>query len=263
MVEKAPEALSADQARWACTGDSFREEADPVPEELQTRAISALRFGVEAGPDFHLVAVGSSRVGMERYITWLLDEIIDSLPPCCDWCYVNNFDDPYAPIAIRLPTGRGRGFHDAMGEAIEDLRGDIQRAFSAESYQERRQSLIEHVARERDEAFARLEERARELGFTLIQSREGLVIVPVVDGEPINQQDFAKLPAEQREEMEKARTELAGDLERTMRRIREIDDEIRRELRDFDREVALEVIQHRLAPLREEYEEFEKILQYL
>ena len=100
--------LSAASARWECPATAFNVVPDAVPEELQERAVEAIRFGIEAGQDFHMVAVGDSTVDIHRYVKWLLTTAAADMPPCCDWCYVMNFQNPNQPQAFRLPTGRGR-----------------------------------------------------------------------------------------------------------------------------------------------------------
>ena len=257
------EGLPANQTRWTCPGDCFRMIADPVPEELQSRAIEALRFGVEAGADFHVIAVGSGRVEMDRYIGWLLNSTIEHLDPCCDWCYVMNFARPNQPRAIRLPSGKARGFKDAVEQAIEDLRADVTRAFEAEPYEERRRVLFEDFSQRRDAAFTTLQHQATEAGFALIQSPSGLVLVPTANGEPLQPQQFSELPEEEQERLNSARSELNAELERTLRAIRELESGARRALRDLDRSIAGDVVTLRFEPLRAAYVGNDSIISYL
>ncbi|CAN5804710.1 ATP-binding protein [soil metagenome] len=256
-------ALNANEIRWRCSSDHFKMTADPVPEELQARAIEALRFGVDAGSDFHVIAVGTSRVEMDRYISWLLNSTIVHLDPCCDWCYVMNFSEPNRPRAIQVPSGEARAFQQAVEQAIDDLRADIPRAFEAEPYEERRRLLFEQFSQRRDAAFEELQEKAAEAGFSLIQSPTGLGLVPVVDGEPMQPQQFSQLPKEEQDRLNSARSGLNAELERTLRIIREIETEARQTLRRLDRGIASEVVDHRFEELRNTYSENSAIIDYL
>ncbi len=256
-------ALNADQARWTCSSDCFQMIADPVPEELQKRAIEALRFGVDAGADFHMIAVGSSRVETDRYINWLLHSTIEHLEPCCDWCYVMNFQQPNLPRAVRLPSGEARAFKQAVEQAIDDLQAAIPDAFEAEPYEERRRMLLEEFSNRRDGAFEELQQRATAVGFALIQTPNGLGLVPVADGQPMQPQDFAQLPKEEQERLNAARSELNADLERTLRTVRELESEARGVLRELDQSIASEIVEHQLAPLRERYRENPPVISYL
>ena len=237
--------------------------ADPVPEELQKRAIDALRFGVEAGLDFHVIAVGSSRVEVDRYINWLLNSTVERMPPCCDWCYVMNFDQPERPVALEMQSGTARGFKDDIDQAVTDLRADIPRAFQSEPYEERRRIMFEDFTRRRDAAFETLQREAQARGFMLIQSPAGLAVVPMINGRPIQPQEFAQLPPEEQARLNEARSALGAELERTLRTIREIETEARDALRQLDEGIGREVVEHRFEELRAKYAENEGIQRYL
>lgn len=255
--------MNADQARWTCSRETFQMIADPVPEELQKRAIEALRFGVEAGPDFHVIAVGSNRVETDRYINWLLRSTIEHMDPCCDWCYVMNFREPNRPRAVRLPSGEARDFKESVEQAIDGLRGAIPDAFEAEAYQERRRMMLEEFSTRRDAAFEGLQSRATDAGFALIQTSGGLGLVPTANGQPMQPQDFTQLPKEEQERLNAARGELNAELERTLRAVRELEGEARSVLRDLDQSIASEIVSHQLAPLHQNYRENPAVVAYL
>lgn len=257
------ERLSASEARWTIEPNSFSMEPDGVPEELQPRAISALRFGLQLGEDFQLVAVGEPDVAIRRYVYWLLESAADEMPACCDWCYVMNFADQNKPLAMQFPTGEGRAFQQAMQSAIEGLQSDLPEAFQAEPYAERRDQMLATFSMQRDQAFEELQRRATERGFTLTQTPAGLAIVPVIDGEPVNPQQFNELDPETQQRFESAREELTHDLQQTMRRIREITDAARQAAEQFDRELAQEVLSHRFSNLRAEHADDDRIQSYL
>ncbi len=57
------------------------------------------------------------------------------------------------------------------------------------------------VQRQRQELFVSLAERARQAGFLLQGNFEGFFLVPLADGQPMNDEAFAALPAEERAEL--------------------------------------------------------------
>lgn len=255
--------LPAGEARWECPIGSFELTPDGVPEALQERAIEALRFGSRLGFDFHLLAVGPSEVGIELYLDWLLDQAARELPPCCDWCYVMNFANPNAPRVIRLPAAQGRIFKAAVEGAIADLRLDIPRTFEAEPYEHRRNAMLEHFSRQRDGAFAALQQRATELSFALMQTPAGINITPVRDQEPLTPEQFAELTDEERARFDAGRAELSAGLEQTMRAIRDLEYQVREALRMLDEGLAREVVEQRYAVLETTYAEYPAIVSYL
>jgi predicted ATP-dependent protease len=255
--------MNADQVRWTCSSEYFKMVADPVPEELQSRAIEALRFGVDAGADFHIIAVGNNRVEIDRYISWLLNSTIEHLDPCCDWCYVMNFEQPNRPRAIRVPSGEARIFQHAVEKVIEDLRSAIPDAFEAEPYEERRRLLVEEFSNQRDALFEGLQQRASAESFALIQAPAGLGLVPVADGQPMQPQDFAKLPKEDQDRLNTTRSKLGAELERTLRAVRELETEARARVRDLDRDIASGIVALQFESLLESYAENQAIISYL
>ncbi len=255
--------MNADQVRWTCSSERFKMVADPVPEELQSRAIEALRFGVAAGADFHVIAVGNNRVETDRYISWLLNSTIEHLDPCCDWCYVMNFEQPNRPRAIRVPSGEARAFQHAVEKVIEDLRTAIPDAFEAEPYEERRRLLLEDFSNRRDALFEGLQQRASAAGFALIQSPAGLGLVPLADGQPMQPQAFAQLPKEDQDRLNTARSELGADLERTLRAVRELETDARARVRDLDRDIASGIVALQFESLFESYADNQTIISYL
>ena len=74
----------------------------------QQRAVAALRFGlnmVDGG--FNIYAAGPPGIGKMTAVQAFIEELAQRRPTPSDWCYVNDFDDPYQPRALRLPPGRG------------------------------------------------------------------------------------------------------------------------------------------------------------
>jgi lon-related putative ATP-dependent protease len=255
--------LDAAEARWTCSLLSFELTPDSVPEALQERAIEAMRFGAQLGFDFHLLAVGPEAVGIEIYLDWLLDAAARAMPPCCDWCYVTNFENPNAPQAVRLPAGQGRIFKAAVESAIYDLRLDIPRAFEAEPYEHQRDAIIEGFSRQRDNAFATLQQRAAELNFGLVQTPQGITIVPLQAGQPIAPEDFAQLEPEARARFDESRGALGADLDQTMRAIRDLEYQVRQALRQLDEGIASAVVEQRFRSIEETYAEYPVIVGYL
>ncbi|MCI0442102.1 AAA family ATPase, partial [bacterium] len=97
--------LSYDQLRKIFSPESLKQSASQkAPEEQniigQKRAVAALRFGLGIqGDGFHIYVSGQHGTGRMTAVKMFLQQIArkQSKPP--DWCYVNNFEDPYKPKA--------------------------------------------------------------------------------------------------------------------------------------------------------------------
>jgi Cdc6-like AAA superfamily ATPase len=108
----------------------------------QERPIGAIRFGVKMDrPGYNIFALGPVGVGKYTVASRAIAERAAAEPPPPDWCYVNNFDQPYRPRVLRLPTGMGREFRRDMDRLVEDMQTALSAAFESEEYQARRRAL--------------------------------------------------------------------------------------------------------------------------
>ena len=70
----------------------------------QERPIGAIRFGVKMErPGYNIFALGPVGVGKYTVANRAIAERAATEPPPFDWCYVNNFDQPYRPKVRTLP----------------------------------------------------------------------------------------------------------------------------------------------------------------
>ena len=109
----------------------------------QERAVESVHFGVEIAQDgYNLYVMGSPGMGKHSMVRQFLEQraIKESRPD--DWCYVNNFDHPHKPKAIRLPQGMGDQFKGAMEHLIEELSTSLPAAFESDEYRNHRCGTI-------------------------------------------------------------------------------------------------------------------------
>ena len=84
-----------------------------------------------------------------------------------------------------------------------------------------------------------------------------MLIVPVINGQPINEQQFAILPQKIKDEIAENRSKLQEDLRSAFRRIREIDREAEAAIDEFNKGVASYAMDHMLQSLRDKYGDIE------
>lgn len=141
-----------------------------------------------------------------------LESIAVDKPVPPDWCYVNNFKDPHRPNAIKLNPGKGKEFQEDVKSFIEEARNEIPKAFESEEHAAKREEVGKSLEQRRRELFTPLNERAKREGFIIQSTPIGLLIMPVIDGKPLSDQDFMALRPEVREEIEKRRGALRSEL---------------------------------------------------
>lgn len=264
-------------AQLAVTPEQLRRRVDPArlpstsadvaPLEGtigQPRAVDALAFGLEIGaPGYNLFVAGSAGSGRERTVHDFLQQFAPTRPTPPDWVYVYNFAHPDRPNAIRLPAGRGRKFAADLDNFLEAAQRDIPRAFESEDYERRRRQALSELTQQRDALFDQLQTFAREQGFALEMTPAGIVTVPLSRGQPLSDEEFRRLPAQTRQELEQRSHTVQERTAETLRKIRLLQKEATERVRQLDRDVALFAAGPHLDELHESYSDQPEVLAYL
>jgi len=230
----------------------------------QERAVRALKFGLEIKESgFNIYVAGSPGTGRTTAVKDFLEEIGKKKPTPSDWCYVNNFRNPYQPKAIRLPPAKAAEFQTDMASFITEARRILPKVFESEDYATKKEAAIRTIEEERKKLFDELNRRAQEKGFILRSTPVGLLTIPVVDGQPLSDQDFLALSPKMQDEIQKRREELSAELRSAMRKLRGLESKVNEELKNVNREVALFAIGHLITDLTEKYKEFSEVTDYI
>ena len=249
----------------ASLGFKSTEELKPIEGIIgQARAIRALQFGLaiqEHG--FNIYVAGLPGTGRKTAVRAFLEALAREKPVPSDWCYVYNFKDPYYPRALKLPPGRGKVLQEDMQRTVEEARREIPKAFEKEDYTQRKEKIGDALRKKREESFTRLGEEAQEKGFLIQSSPVGLLIIPVVEGNPMSDQEFMALPSETKEEILKKRSVVEEELKQVMKELKLGEKDANEELQKLDREVALFAVGHLFIDLKEKYEDLPQVLDYL
>ena len=208
MTKKSPALKAADSQKPLTVQQLYRgcdpaelpftstDDLEPLGLHLgQDRAVEALEFGLQIPHDgYNIFLLGSVGVGKRELLDKLLDkETATPQGEVSDWCYVNNFEAPDQPIALRLPRGTARQLRNDMARAVEDLLGILPSTFQSDEYQARVQELAEKYQLKEKEAFGALADKAKEQQIAMIQTPSGYTLAPMKDGEISTPQDFEAL----------------------------------------------------------------------
>ncbi|KAF1085314.1 hypothetical protein SPSYN_01450 [Sporotomaculum syntrophicum] len=261
--------LGVEQLRFYCDKDFFdfttTANVPPLDEMIgQERGVKAMEFGLHTQkPGYNIFVSGMVGTGKLTYAKQVVRKLAKNQPVPPDWCYVNNFEDSSQPIAISLPAGTGNEFRQEMKELLENLRNEIPKVFSSEDYERERAALMKAFHQEqlaRQEAFV---EKAKTYSIQVNWSNTGYVLVPLIDGEPLSEEEFQKLDEETREEI-KANMQAVQDLAMIeMRRMQHLDRETREKIRELINRVALFAVVHLIDEVQEKYKDNPGVIDYL
>jgi lon-related putative ATP-dependent protease len=261
--------LAADEVWNPCDPSIFEFDAvESLPADVaiigQDRAVRAIDFGVGiASFGFNIYALGYTGTGRTTTIRTFLDRIAADQPVPDDWIYVHRFDDPNRPRAISLPPGTAVEFRSDMQELVQDLLREIPRAFETEDYEQQRETIVRAMQENRDGEFSQLEHQVNERGFTLLKTAMGLGIAPVLNGQVLTPETYQQLDDDTQKDIEARQRLLQSTMAATMRNIRDLEKNAKRQLQDFDREIADFAVSHRIEDLQEKYGDFEEVPEYL
>ncbi len=230
----------------------------------QKRALEALNTGMDIdAPGFNVYAAGRVGTGRSSTVMSLVNEKAQQQPVPRDWCYVYNFDEPDRPKAIDLQPGMASDLAADMEDLLAECKEEIPKAFEGEDYERQRNEVMKEFQQRRGKIIDELREKAKELDHAIHVSPAGIVAVPVVDGEEISQEEFAKLDKEIQEDLREKNNrvqELIGD---TISQARKIEKSVKDKAEELDREVGLFAVGHLVEQLKEKYGEYPKLVEYL
>jgi lon-related putative ATP-dependent protease len=261
--------LDYTQARRICPSDFITCESTndltPLLEIIgQDRAIKALQFGLDIKEEgFNVYVAGLPGTGKKTAIMNFLESKAKEMPVPPDYCYVYNFEDSQKPNALSLPAGKGSLFVRDMEKFVEDMKKALLAAFESDDYATRRDETLSQYEEKKQALMQKLNQKAQESGFVLQRSQIGMIIVPVINGQIINEQQFSILPQSVREEIQDKRKRLQDELRTAFRQFRDIDKEAEAAVEKFNKEVANFAIDPLLDSLKDDYGDITECDKYL
>ena len=265
MVKELP----LESLRKTCDPNVMRckttQELAPLLEIIgQERAVRALKFGLGIRDQgFNIYVAGYPGTGRKTAVKNFVEKMASGEPVPPDWCYVNNFSNQYQPDAIQLPAGKGKQFQNDVKNLIETIRTALPKAFESDDYAARREATIRVLEKQRKEVIDKLNAKAQQEGFIIQSTPIGLLLIPVVNGKPLKEEELLSLPQKTKDVIQEKRERLESELRNTMRQFLDMERKIREELKKLNRDVALYAIGNLVEDLIEKYKDLSEITAYL
>lgn len=259
--------LSPRDLRVECEPLECHTSGDLAPLEGiigQDRALRALNLGLGIGErGFNVYVSGPPGTGKTSAVRNFLEAIAEkrSAPP--DWCYVNNFRNPYEPFCIKLPTGRARAFKKDVDNFVEEARRTVPRTLQSDEFQSKRDALIKTAEERRNTILSDLGKEAERSGFSIRATALGVMLVPILDGTPISEEELATLPDHVRKEIDGKRENVKSKFEEATKQIAALDKETRVALRKLTSDAVQYAIGFLMDSLVKAYEDIPEVLSYL
>src|SRR2546430_12034891 len=186
------------------------------------RALKALVFGVEMkAKGFNIFAAGPPVTGKRPATRSYLEKIAKTKPTPPDWCYVNNFQNPYEPKALKLPAGKAKIFQKDLKNLIDQVKRAVPAALQSEEFVARTNSITKKSVEERDKILNELNDEAKQSSYAVRMNQLGIGIVPIRAGKPVSQEEFDALPPTAKKTVQKSRVTLRNALNKDHNHVKE------------------------------------------
>jgi predicted ATP-dependent protease len=230
----------------------------------QERAREAIDLGVGLrARGYNVFILGPAGLGKHSLARQLLEARAAQEPTPSDWCYVNNFDQPHRPRALRLPPGQGAKLRQNLRQLVEELRASIPAMFESEEYRTRAEQIDAEINERGEKIFHQLGEEATKDNIALLHTPAGFSLAPVRNGEVISPDEYAQLPEEARTRIEVKMEELQGRLQKAVRQVQQLQKERRNRLKQLNREMTLLAVGTQTEEIKSRYPQLSDVLQYL
>jgi len=261
--------LPAEKLRNVCDVNFLHCESTkdliPLGEIIgQERAVRALKFGLGIKDHgFNVFVAGYPGTGRKTAVRNFVEAQAKTQPVPPDWCYVNNFGNQYEPKGIKLPAGKGREFREDMKNFIENMKTALPKAFESEDYAARREATIKGLESQRKQLIDELSGKAQREGFVIQTTPVGILLVPVLDGKPLSEEEMLAMPQKTKDKINEKRENLETEFRNTMRQLIDMERRIHETLKKLNKEVALYALGNQVESLMEKYRANSEVTIYL
>lgn len=267
-MTKYPE-LPVNKLRFTCDETVFHFETTASISPLdvmigQKRAVKAVEFGLMAkNAGYNIFISGLVGTGKITYAKTAVAKIAEKQERPGDWCYVNNFKNSSQPIALRLPAGMGHVFCRDIEDLIEDIKTEVGKIFSSDDYENAKNSTVKSFQERRTSIIEAFNDKASEYGILPQWSTTGFVGMPMKDGKTLTPEEFQMLEKEEREAIEKKILTVHEKAMEVIRRMQELEREMREEIRKLDGKVGLFAAGSMIDEVLQKYQEYSGVVEYL
>ena len=261
--------LNYKDLKISCNPDIFNFDttADlaPIQEGIgQQRGIDALEFGLQINvKGYNLYLEGPSGVGKTSYTKRCLKTLASKKKTPNDWCYIYNFENPNEPIAVDLPAGQGKEFKESMDGFIKEIKKDIKNTFNNDDFEKEKALIKQEYEEKRTSLLEKLNENASKHNFQVKTAQNGIYMMPVVNGEAIEEEEFEKLADNIKQQYEEKSILVQEQIMSTISQIKEIERLSDKKISEWQSNIALLTVNVHINYLKTKYKRNKKINKFL
>lgn len=220
----------------------------------QERAEAAARFGMEMSQrDYNLFVLGEVGSGRSTLLGLMMQAQAAQRPVPPDLCFLNNFEEPDHPMALRVPAGQGRRLRLTMAQCVKNLQSEVPKRLMQDDFLSERKRIELACKSEVDAGYSALSAYAEAHHFALMRD-EGHMVFTLKDaqGEPVTAGKALLLSPQQRAEMDAAEEALRTEIGRYLEKTRSLERVMNEGLSALRRQTLHPVLERELDVVRQQ-----------
>lgn len=252
-----------------CNPEDFNFKSTKEIEETNTvigqeRGIRSLEFGVNITTEgYNIYVEGPNGIGKTAYCINYINNIAKDLPTPDDWCYIYNFLNPNEPIALSLPAGEGITFRKDMESFVISIKKEISQTFNNDDYEKEKSLIEQEFETKRAQLLNSLNTEAREYGFEVKNSSNGIYFLPIYGGKTLDEEEFSSLPKEVQQDFEVKSKIMEKRTLEIIKELKELESSSSQRVTNWINNIALLTISLHVNDLKNKYKKYKVIQTYL
>ena len=266
---KKPYELDDTQLKNYCNPDSFSFQTTAELEPLegiigQERAVKAFDFGLAVKmKGYNVYMSGPSGTGKTTYACRSTEKLAATEPVPTDWCYVYNFQNPKKPIALYFEAGTGKHFKEDMAKLVAIFKKELPKALQSEDYEKQKMALLHSYEQKQDEILSELHAFAAEYNFQIKNTEAGIYFIPLVNGEPLEDEAFDALPEEEQANIDERSQLIQEKAGLVFRETQRLEKECEQKIDELNRKIGMFAIGRHVQELLDCYQSYDRAVSYI
>lgn len=241
------------------------KDIKPVSQLVfQKRGFEALDFGMTINQKgFNIYVAGDSGTGKTSNVRKHVEEIASKMSAVDDMIYVYNFNNPDSPKLLYMKAGTGEKFVKDIEELLDYFIFQIPRQLESESFEMKKSEVVRWYQEESQVNYLGIEKEASALDFMLKSTQNGLVINPIVEGKPIDKEEFDTLGDDKKEVVKKNEEALQEKLIAYFHKERALEKEYKEKMTGLRQTMVRLIVSEPLRELKKKHSKNENFDLYL
>ena len=150
-----------------------------------------------------------------------------------------------------------------MDSFIKDIKIDIKNTFNNDDFEKERTLIKQEFEEKRNLLMEQLNKQSQEYGFQVKSAKNGIYMMPVINGKAIDQEDFEKLDEKIKKDFEEKSSIVQEQIIQVIAQIKNIEKESEKRIQEWQSNIALLTVDAHINYIKSNYKRNKKIHKFL